>query len=273
MNILITNDDGIDSPGLSALAKGTRAFGKVFILAPDRNWSASGHVRTLDRPLRVKRLMQDDGTPAYATDGSPSDCVALAVTGFLPERMDLVISGINTSANLGQDVSYSGTIAAALEAAIWGIPAIAFSQDTSSHHLSEQDFSPAVEYAQKIIRTTLFRGLYPKIVLNVNIPNLPSGNIQGIQITRQGQRIYHDHLERRADPRGNPYYWVIGEKPGGVAECGTDIGAVADGYVSITPLQIDFTSYQWMNELGRWNWDDRIPIELPKKVVETVSNF
>ncbi len=271
MNILITNDDGVDSPGLLALARGMRPYGKVFVLAPDRNWSASGHVRTLDRPLRVKRLQLEDGLPAYATDGSPSDCVALAVAGFLPERINLVISGINTSANLGQDVAYSGTVAAAMEATIWGIPAIAISQETSGNHLTEQDFEPTVEFAQKIVEAAMVHGLNPGIVLNVNVPNLPMSRILGVQITRQGQRIYHDHLERRADPRGKPYFWVIGESPSGVTESGTDIGALAEGYVSITPLQLDLTAYQWMAEIEKWEWSDRIAIELPKKITEFVS--
>ena len=143
MNILVTNDDGVAAPGLLALAQAMRPFGNIKILAPDRNWSGSGHVKTLDRPLRVKEVKLDDGNLAWASDGAPSDCVALALHGFFDEKFDLVVSGINPMPNLGHDVTYSGTVTAAMEAIIWGIPGIAFSLGSVENGLAVSDYQPA----------------------------------------------------------------------------------------------------------------------------------
>lgn len=253
MHILVTNDDGITSPGLLALARAVQKLGKVSILAPDRNWSASGHVRTLDRPLRVKKIRLSEAIIAYASDGAPSDCVALATAGFFEEKIDLVVSGINSSANLGHDVTYSGTVTAAMEAAIWGIPALAFSLDTPENG-TPLDYSAAGFYAQVITTAALANHLNPPIFLNVNIPGLSRDHIKGIQVTRMGLRVYHDHLDRREDPRGRPYYWTIGSLPTGLPERGTDIGAIADGFVSVTPLQLDLTAYHVLSELKTWFW-------------------
>ncbi|GAP06929.1 MAG TPA: 5'/3'-nucleotidase SurE [Anaerolinea thermolimosa] len=258
MHILVTNDDGITSPGLLALARAVQNLGKVSILAPDRNWSASGHVRTLDRPLRVKKVHLSDAFTAYASDGAPSDCVALATAGFFEEKIDLVVSGINNSANLGHDVTYSGTVTAAMEAAIWGIPALAFSLDTPENG-TLLDYSAASFYARIITTTALANHLSPPIFLNVNLPGLPVDQIKGIQITRMGLRVYHDQLDRREDPRGKPYYWTIGSLPTGIHERGTDVGAIADGYVSVTPLQLDLTAHHVLPELKTWRWD--FPLE------------
>lgn len=253
MHILVTNDDGIASPGLLALAQAVRGLGKVSVLAPDRNWSASGHVKTIDRPLRVKTLTLADDLVAHASDGAPSDCVALAVAGFFDEKIDLVVSGINTSANLGHDVTYSGTVTAAMEAAIWGIPAIAYSLDTPGNG-HDPDYGAAAQYAAMITAAAIRYGIAPHLLLNVNIPALPYDQIKGIQITRMGLRVYHDKLDRREDPRGRPYYWAIGSLPTGIPERGTDIGALAEGYVSVSPLQLDLTAYQFLPELNTWEW-------------------
>jgi 5'-nucleotidase len=252
LHILVTNDDGVSAPGLLALAQAVRPFGKVSILAPDRNWSASGHVRTLDRPLRVRETRLADGSPAWASDGAPSDCVALAVCGFFDEKVDLVVSGINPSANLGHDVTYSGTVTAAMEAAIWGLPAAAFSLEGPSNLLGALDYTPAAAISTAIVQSILKDGLPPGILLNVNVPYIPQDAIKGILITRQGLRVYHDHLVRREDPRGVPYYWMIGEMPDGVPERGTDIGALADGYASVTPLQLDLTAYHVLPDFNAW---------------------
>ena len=254
MHILVTNDDGINSPGLQALASAMQPLGKVTIIAPDRNWSASGHVKTIDRPLRVREMKLSDGTIAWCSDGAPSDCVALAVCGFLSEKIDLVVSGINPYANLGHDVTYSGTVTAAMEAAIWGIPAIAFSLDSPDNHLGSIDYQPAARTAGQVASAVIRYGLSPSTLLNVNVPFIPYENIKGIRITRMGLRVYHDKIDRRTDPRGRPYYWVIGDSPTGIPERGTDIGALADGYVSITPIQLDLTAYHLVSDLTCWDW-------------------
>jgi 5'-nucleotidase len=258
MHILVTNDDGFNAPGLLALAREMKKLGKVSILAPDRNWSASGHVKTLDRPLRVKMVQLSDGSSAWATDGAPSDCVALALCGFLNEKVDLVVSGINPYANLGHDVTYSGTVTCAMEAAIWGVPAIAVSLDTPKEQPGETDYGPAARSAQKIAAKTMQFGLQPGVLLNVNIPFLADEEMKGVQITRQGLRVYHDKVDERFDPRGIPYYWVIGDMPTGVPEPGTDIGALVEGYISITPIHLDLTSYQCIPDLNGWTWDEEV---------------
>lgn len=254
MHILVTNDDGVTAPGLLALAQAVRDFGKVSILAPDHNWSASGHVKTIDRPLRVKEVFLADGSPAWTCDGAPSDCVALAVCGFMEEKVDLVLSGINPYANLGHDVTYSGTVTAAMEAAIWGVPAIAMSLDSPDNHLGVVDYAPAGGVAAWIVDAFSRYGLSSNSLLNVNVPFIPLVDIKGLRVTRMGLRVYHDKMDKRTDPRGRPYYWVIGDSPTGIPERGTDIGALVDGYVSITPLQLDLTAYHLMSDLNTWEY-------------------
>jgi 5'-nucleotidase len=264
VHILVTNDDGVLAPGLLALAQAMTPFGKVSILAPDRNWSASGHVKTIDRPLRVKEVIIGQGVKALASDGAPSDCVALGVCGFLPEKVDLVVSGINPYANLGHDVTYSGTVTAAMEATIWGIPAVAFSVDSPDNHLGLVDYVPSAHYASQVVQSVLRYGLPQNVLLNVNIPYLPLEQMKGIQVTRQGLRLYHDKLDRRVDPRGREYYWTVGEFPTGVPERGSDIGALADGFVSVSPIQLDLTAYQTIPDLNSWEWGHPTqPQELP----------
>jgi 5'/3'-nucleotidase len=253
MHILLTNDDGVAAPGLLALAQELRKLGQVTVLAPDHNWSASGHTKTLHRPLRVKEAVLSDGTSAWATDGSPSDCVGLAVLGFLPDPVDVVLSGINPDANVGHDVTYSGTVMAAMEAAIWGLPGIAVSLDLPENHLGAVDFAPAARIARQITQAVMQRGLLKSVLLNVNIPYLSETQMRGLSITRLGMRVYRDALDRRQDPRGRPYYWIGGEAPTGVPEEGTDFGALALGAVSITPLHTDLTSYPAVQDLSGWN--------------------
>lgn len=256
MHILVTNDDGVTAPGLLALAEEMRQIANVSILAPDRNWSGGGHVKTLDRPLRIREVQLMDSVRSFASDGAPSDCVALALLGFIPEKIDLVVSGINPNANLGHDVTYSGTVTAAMEAVIWGIPAIAFSLDTQENHLGKLDYLPAAHIARKIVQTVINHRLPAGILLNVNIPYRPLTEIKGVQITRQGLRVYRDRLDQRVDPRGRAYFWIGGDAPTGIPEKGTDFGALASGYVSITPLQLDLTAYPAQHLLNTWNWDD-----------------
>ena len=255
MHILVTNDDGVTAPGLLALAEEMSKLGKVSILAPDRNWSAYGHVKTLDRPLRVKEVRLSEQITAWASDGAPSDCVALAVCGFLQEKIDLVVSGINPYANLGHDVTYSGTVTAAMEAAIWGFPAIAMSLESPEHLVGPADYTASARIARVVAQSVLRYGLAPNVLLNVNVPYLPYEQLKGIRITRQGLRVYHDKLDQRLDPRGKPYYWTAGDLPTGIPERGTDIGVLAEGCVSVTPIQLDLTAYHAFPDLNSWEWE------------------
>ncbi len=254
MHILATNDDGVNAPGLLALAQELRALGKVTVFAPDRNWSASGHVKTMDRPLRVRETILADGSSAFMSDGAPSDCVALALLGFVEEKIDLVVSGINPNANVGHDVTYSGTVTAAMEAAIVGLPAIAVSLDSPENHKEKLDYTTAASVARRVAERIIAEGLPKGVVLNVNVPHLKESELKGFMVTRQGLRVYRDELDRRFDPRGRPYFWIGGEAPTGVDEPGTDFGALRAGCVSITPLQLDLTAREAMKMLEHWNW-------------------
>lgn len=255
-HILVTNDDGVLAPGLLALAQQMEELGKVSIVAPDRNWSASGHVKTLDRPLRVREIYLADGRLAFASDGAPSDCVALALLGMLPDHVDLVVAGINPNANLGHDVTYSGTVTAAMEAAIGGIPGVAVSLDSPENFKEELNYMPAGKIAKIIVRQVLKNGLLPGSLLNINVPYLDEHDMKGIRVTRQGLRLYRDRLEARKDPRGRPYYWIGGEAPTGVQEDGTDFGMLAQGYVSVTPLHLDLTSSLMVSNLKNWKFEE-----------------
>jgi 5'-nucleotidase len=255
MHLLVTNDDGVTAPGLLVLAEELRKSYQVTILAPDRNWSASGHVKTMHRPLRVKQVLLEDGSIALTSDGAPSDCVVLAMLGLIPDEIDLIVSGINPNANLGHDVTYSGTVTAAMEAAIWGIHGVAVSLDSPENHLGELDYGPAARVARKVVDKVIKNQLPSKTVLNVNVPYLADGEIKGYHITRQGLRVYRERLDRRFDPRGRPYYWIGGDAPTGVPEEGTDFGSLATGYVSITPLTLDLTADDMLGSLQGWDWD------------------
>jgi 5'-nucleotidase len=257
-HILVTNDDGVLAPGLFALVQEMRKLGKVTVLAPDRNWSGGGHVKTLDRALRVKEFRLADGTQAFGSDGAPSDCVALATLGFIKEPIDLVVSGINVGANLGHDVTYSGTVTAAMEAVIAGVPGVAVSLEAPEGHVGEFDFSAAAYAAGEVVRHVLDKGLPPEILLNVNVPFVKQEEIRGFRMTRQGLRVYHSRLDERIDPRGRPYYWIGGDAPTGVSEPGTDVGVLADGFVSITPLQLDLTAYRALPDLNSWDWQHNL---------------
>lgn len=249
MHILITNDDGVDAPGLLALAQAMRSMADVTVLAPDHNWSASGHVKTLHRPLRVWQTVLSDGSPAMSTDGAPSDCVALAVLGLVDKPIDLVVSGINPHANVGHDVTYSGTVTAAMEAVISDLPALAVSLDSTDVPTSVEAYRTAADIARLLSERVLQGRLPPAVFLNVNVPLLPRDELRGIVLTRQGLRVYRDALIRREDPRGRPYYWIGGEAPTGILEVGTDLWALSEGWVSVTPLQLDLTAYPALESL------------------------
>lgn len=247
-HILVTNDDGIRAPGLLALRDACAEVGDVTILAPNHNWSASGHVKTMHKPLRVSKVTLADGTSALSTTGAPSDAVALAFLGLVDRPIDLVVSGVNHGANLGHDVTYSGTVTAAMEAAISKVPAIAVSLNTRE----QADFEVAARFAASLAQQTLERGLPEGVLLNVNVPPLPADEMAGVRVTRMGLRIYRDELIQRVDPRGKPYYWIGGPAPTGVEEEGTDIWAVANGYISVTPIQLDLTAHNLLPAVREW---------------------
>jgi 5'-nucleotidase len=247
--ILLTNDDGVDSPGLVALKQALAPLGEIAVLAPAHSWSAAGHTKTMHKPMRVKRGTLNDGSEALVTTGSPSDCVALALLGVLDNRPDLVVSGINKGPNMGEDVTYSGTVAAAMEGVVSGIPAIAASADG----WEGWDFESAARVVASIAQEVLSRGLPPGTLLNVNVPAVPFQEIQGIIITRLGRRVYKDVLIERADPRGETYYWIGGDPPDGESLEGTDFWAIKQGFVSVTPLKMDMTDYGLTESLKHWN--------------------
>ncbi|MDY6872610.1 MAG: 5'/3'-nucleotidase SurE [Chloroflexota bacterium] len=255
MHILVTNDDGVTAPGLLALTQALRKVAdKVTVVAPDHNWSASGHVKTMHRPMRVSPVTLADGSEAWASDGAPSDCVALAVMGFIEEQIDLVVSGINPNANIGYDMTYSGTVTAAMEAAIQGLPGIAVSLERPEDISGGMDFDSAAEAASRVAAWLMAQDELPEeVILNVNVPYGPLAAMKGFRLTRQGLRVYRDELVRRLDPHGQPYYWIGGDVPTGVNEPGTDFGALSAGYVSITPLQLDMTNpglLSWLKKEG-----------------------
>ena len=254
MHILVTNDDGVWAPGILALAQEMRKLGRVTVFAPDRNWSVTGHIKTLDRPLRVRETVLADNSAAFTTDGAPSDCVALALLGLI-DPTDLVVSGINPNANISHDVTYSGTVTAAMEAVISNVKGIAVSLNSPDGPKEGLDYSTAAVVARHVVEQVIANGLPDGVVLNVNVPYLKESELKGYMITRQGLRVYRDALDQRIDPRGRPYYWIGGEAPTGIAEEGTDVGALVEGYVSITPLQLDLTNYKAMETLRKWTWE------------------
>ena len=254
MHILVTNDDGINAPGLLALAQEMRRLGQVSVLAPDHNWSASGHVKTMHRPLRVWEVTLADGSSALTTDGAPSDCVALGLLGIIDKPIDLVVSGINPYANIGHDVTYSGTVTAAMEAVIGGVPGLAFSLHSPEGFKGSLDYAPAACVARHIVQSLVSHGLSNKVLLNINVPYLQEPEIRGYLVTRLALRLYRDALDRRLDPRGRPYYWIGGDAPTAVADEGTDFDALERGYVSITPLDLDLTNYKAFDALHQVAW-------------------
>jgi len=245
--ILLTNDDGVYAPGLLALKQAIASLGQIIVFAPDHNWSAAGHTKTMHKPLRVETVSLADGTQALTSNGTPSDCVALAVLGLVEEPIDLVISGINTGANLGYDITYSGTVAGAMEGVVNGLQAMAVSQEYAPDE--PLDYTLAARVAQHMAQYLLEHPLPPDTFLNINVPVHPAHRPPEIAITRLGRRVYRDALVRRLDPRGRPYYWIGGEVPTGIPEPGTDVGALAAGRVSVTPINMDMTDDHLLSDL------------------------
>lgn len=265
--ILITNDDGIDAPALLPLKQALDSVADTLVFAPDHNWSASGHPKTMHKPLRADTTTLPDGSSAFVSTAPPPDCVALATLGVVSRRPNVVVSGINYGANLGYDVFYSGTVAAAVEATIQGLTALAFSREridddmamavSRGYHddapVEAVDHGPPSRFAAQLTAKVLEHGLPVNVLLNVNFPAVPWDQIEGVALTRLGHRVYRDELVARKDPRGRPYYWIGGLPPRGVADHGTDIWALDNHLISVTPLNLDMTSHRMIDELKRWN--------------------
>jgi 5'-nucleotidase len=240
MIILVSNDDGIQAPGIISLETALRRVGEIYTVAPDRAQSSMSHALTLHRPLRVHEV----APRRLAVDGTPTDCVKLALTGLLPVRPDLVVSGINNGPNLGDDIIYSGTVSAAIEGALLGVPAIAVSLVS----FQSLDFEVAAEFTATLVSRIGAQGIPPETLLNVNVPPLPKDKLKGWQLTRMGKRHYSENIVERIDPRGGKYYWIGGDDLGFAQQEGTDCVAVHEGFVSVTPLQVDLTNYRLLND-------------------------
>jgi 5'-nucleotidase len=265
MRILLTNDDGVHAEGLLALKTALGRVADVVVVAPDRPRSACGHSVTLHEPLRVMETKLADGSPAFATTGTPTDCVMLALRGVLDRQPDLVFSGINDGPNLGWDLTYSGTVAGAMEAAISGVTSVAVSCVRINGLNNQEDYGfvrpdrPAINYGPAgefcaHLATVLFENRLPDYVfLNVNVPSLPREAIRGVQLTRQGVRRYPGQAERRLDPMGREYYWLGGDIPQDVLVEGTDVHAIAERAISVTPIHMDQTAYPVMESLHQWS--------------------
>ncbi len=244
MNVLLTNDDGIQAPALRHLKDALTPLGRVIIVAPDRDQSATSHALTLQRPFRIQQHEPD----VYSVDGTPTDCVITSFYGLLDRAPDLVISGINLGPNMGEDVFYSGTVAAAIEGSLQGTPAIAASFATRT----VPDMAEPARFIARLVGRLLDEGLPRRHLLNVNFPGGPWSESRGVKVTRLGSRVYHDTLVKKVDPRGRDYYWIGGEDPEWESIEGTDFHAVHDGWISVTPLRLDFTADTALAELEAW---------------------
>lgn len=243
MKILVSNDDGVHAPGIIALAKALQTVAEVIVVAPDRNRSGASNSLTLQNPIRVTQL--ENGF--YSVQGTPTDCVHLAITGLLKEKPDIVVSGINAGGNLGDDVFYSGTVAAAMEGRLLGLPAMAFSLNGK-----HENFEAAAQVAKNLVLAVINNRLSAQTILNINIPDLPLSKLKGFEITRMGTRHRAEKMLRERDPRGQAIYWVGLPGPGQDAGLGTDFHAIEHDRVSITPLQLDLTHYQAFDNLADW---------------------
>jgi 5'-nucleotidase len=242
MRILLSNDDGIRSEGLKALYEELSKFADVVVVAPDRERSAVGRALTLHRPIRCEKIDEN----WYAVDGTPTSCVYIGIHAIMKgNKPDMVIGGINRGPNLGEDITYSGTVSVAMEGALLGIPSLAFSLASFENH----KWKDAAKWAAEIAKEVGKKGLPQGCCLNVNIPNLSFEEIRGIKLTRQGKKNYSEKVEERKDPWGRTYYWIGGEEPDWIPEPGTDYWAVKNGYISITPIHLDLTDYEALKSL------------------------
>jgi len=243
--ILVTNDDGVRSPGVRALAAALSEHGRVVVVAPDRNRSAVGHALTLERPLRAEEIKPD----VFAVDGTPTDCVLIGINQLLDQPPDFVLSGVNHGPNMGEDVLYSGTVAAAMEGTILGIPAIAVSYSSRA-----ADRIPGyADVLTDLIGALVRRSDFPEeTFFNINLPDVPADELNGVRVTTLGRRVYADSLTRREDPSGREYFWIGGGVSRWSGRDDSDFRAVQAGYVSVTPLHLDLTNYRLISEVRSW---------------------
>ncbi len=251
--ILVTNDDGITAPGVRALIDMMNEIGEVYVVAPDSPQSGMGHAITINSTLFCEKIKIDEGPQSdreWACSGTPVDCVKLAITRILPRRPDICVSGINHGSNSSINVIYSGTMSAAVEAGIEGIPAIGFSLCDFSY---SADFYAAKEFIQKIVRESINKEMPNGMILNVNIPKLPKEQIKGIKACRQANAVWEENYDERKDPRGRTYYWLTGEFKNLDKGEDTDENALSEGYVSVVPIQYDMTAHHFISDLNKWN--------------------
>ena len=251
LNILVSNDDGIDAPGIFALVQELRKIGNVTVVAPDKQQSAVGHAITMNFPLRAREFRKNGVFFGHAVEGTPADSVKLAVKALLKKKPDLLVSGINHGANTAISIIYSGTVSAATEGTILGIPSIAISLTT----YGPPDFTYAAKFARKLAQLVLKKGLPEGTLLNVNVPPLPAKEIKGIVVTRQGRAVWNDTFDVRRDPANKEYFWLTGalaEKDEGL---GFDQSAIRNNYVSVTPIHYDLTDYALLESMERWSID------------------
>jgi 5'-nucleotidase len=252
LKILISNDDGIDSPGIAALANEMKKIGEVTVIAPRTEQSAVGHAITMKIPLRITEYYKNGDFFGYAIDGTPADCLKIGIRNILKTRPDIVLSGINNGSNTAINIIYSGTVSAAREAAIMDLPAIAISQ--TSH--DAKDFTYSAKIASELTKQVLKRGLPNGTLLNVNVPNLPEEEIAGILMTKQGKSKWDDIYEERIDPYGKKYYWLTGSLMETDVKLETDQFAIKNNYVSITPIHFDLTDYATYESLNNWQLEN-----------------
>lgn len=248
MKLLLTNDDGVHATGLRALQEAVAPLGVVHIVAPDRARSGVSHAVTLHKPLRVEEVVLPSGGRALATNGTPADCVIIGCRPEFGGPPDMVLAGINDGPNLGEDITYSGTVSAAMEACLLGYPAAAIS--VAGHRV--RDFTVAARLIAALVPHILEHGLPPDTFLNINVPDCPLDDVRGIEVTHQSARRYQGALERRIDPRGFEYFWIGGAVTEGAQPVGSDAHAVAHQRVSVTPVHLDFTQYRLLEEMQGW---------------------
>jgi 5'-nucleotidase len=247
--ILVTNDDGIHSEGIRALAKALETVGDVYVMAPDRERSAAAHALTLHSPLRVEEI-----EPRwYSVDGTPTDCINIGVNGrmVLPQRPDIIVSGINKGGNLADDITYSGTVAGAIEGTLLGLPSIAVSLMGRQNY----NWEPAAHFAARVVEKIAQHGMPADTLLNINVPNQSEESIRGVKITKMGKRVYGDSIIENVDPRGRKYYWIGGDELKHKSVEGSDIAAVIEGYISVTPLHLDLTNHGALDEMRDWSFE------------------
>ncbi len=251
--ILISNDDGVNAPGVTILADIMRQYGRVCIVAPQEPMSGMGHAVTVRHPLRLRKLEEREGFSRYSCNGTPADAVKLGIQVVLRAKPDLIVSGINHGSNASINILYSGTMAAVLEGVISGVPSIGFSLADYSYHA---DFSACEKYVRKVVENVLHHGLPEGTCLNVNVPPCPADRIRGIMVCKQGQGMWMEEFDERRDPHNREYYWLTGAFASLTNGNDTDDWALQNDFVSVVPAQVDLTAYKSLEILQKWSWND-----------------